>query len=248
MSPVMRVVVVSVCLWPAVAFAGGSIFVNAVDFDGKANVIIAYERWNEATGAYEHLRARHAKFGKDRLRVAPGRYKLKVTYQGTVPHQVQESTDIEIQNGGVANEHFYFEKGVIEMSARDNDRVADCWVFFELWDETAQAYMPLRSGTTKIGRKRLTRAVAPGKYRVVARYGETVPLIERGMAIMEVVDGHKYICKFEFHYGPDPDAPAPVPPFTSPDDARAVSQVEGPVGREVETYPLAKGVPVIAVE
>ena len=198
------VVIAILVVLAASAEAGNVVEVRVTDYDGAAKGCVVYSRWDEKAKEFSPLHSRALKKGRDRMGLAPGTYRVGVVYTESFPRQEQTGEAFTLADGELKKIEFYFEKGVIKVSARDNDwfERADTRFFIYEWNEAIEEYVLMKSEALPTLKKRRYIVLAPGKYKVRTQYVETKPEIEWTETEFELEDAEVIPIVSLFGHGP----------------------------------------------
>ena len=187
-------------------FAGSVLEVRATDGDGPTAARVLYGRWDEAAGSYVHVHSRALRAGKDRIALAPGRYRVRVVYTQTLTPQERTLEGIDLADGMEAVHEVRFEKATAVIQARDNDWHwrADARIRLHRWDETAGGWTLVRSRRLSDRETRERFVFAPGEYKAQVTYLETRPETESAETMFAAADGETVSVLALFRHGPMP--------------------------------------------
>ncbi len=188
------------------AFAGGVLEVRVTDGDGPTAARVLYGRWDEAAGSYVHVHSRALSAGKDRIALAPGRYRVRAVYTKTLTPQERTIEGIELADGVEVVHEVRFEKATAVIQARDSDWDwrADARIRLHRWDETAGGWTLVRSRRLSHRETRERFALAPGEYKAQVTYLETQPETESAETTFAAADGETVSVLALFRHGPMP--------------------------------------------
>jgi hypothetical protein len=206
MTRMVVLIVAGLVLVAAQAGAGAVLEVNASDFDGAAEGVVLYGRWDEATETYAHMHSRRLKDGIDRIGLAPGTYRVEVHYMETRPAQKEVREGIVVADGDELQACFRFAKATAEFRARDNDWPwgADTRIAMARWCDETGDYVPLHHMAQSDRRTVRHMHLAPGKYRARVQYLETWPQSEIAEEEFEIADGEVVSILSLFRHGQMP--------------------------------------------
>lgn len=183
--------------------ASGEISVKVADHEGPAEGEILLYRWDQARGDYFYVsRSRQALYDGEAARsIDPGKYRVKVVYEGSRPHQERVIDDVKVASGETEELELYFEKASISLKVTDHDGLGKSDVDLFKWDDRKRAYVYLTRVRRGKGLKNVPLVVEPGLYQIRVLYTETRPLQQEEITNVKLEDKDSKSFSFHFNKG-----------------------------------------------
>lgn len=169
-------------------FEKGMLRLTTTDHDGWASVETYVARWDDDKRKWDTvIRERSTRDGRADYSLAPGVYQLTMYYQEASPRTRKVVHGIQISDGVVIEKQAYFDRGLLRLTATDQDGWASVETYVSRWnDETRKWDSVIRERSTRDGRA--DYPLAPGVYQLVMYYQEAYPREQRVIENLEVAD------------------------------------------------------------